>query len=391
MTTALKSKCILCFSFILLTFTGFSQTAGTLYTVGFRNVTTTANTIEGDITLTINGPVNGVRLSGMQVGMYFDVAILTDNPTLTWTRVDLPMRSRSPELATFINNTTATFPTGHLRISAIPLVYGSAFVIPTGTYTFDRYKLTSSTNWVANSNAKLYFSPTNTGGRTNTAVNSWAYDAIFGDASFSYSTTAPFDAPGVILAYTSAAPLSVVLNVALPVELLNFSGYTEGGNNLLVWTTAREINNKGFQIERLNPTTNAWDSIGFKTSARFKTAPTLEATYNFTDKTPFSISYYRLRQIDNDGKEQLSKVISLSNTAKSFLKVYPNPTADGFIALEMPENTEGVSVTNVIGQIILQQDVKGQNVLQIDVSAWAQGVYFIKTKENTEGVKFIKQ
>ena len=96
--------------------------------------------------------------------------------------------------------------------------------------------------------------------------------------------------------------------------------------------------------------------------------------------------------MDIDGKTAYSQVISIANQGKqNRLKVYPNPTADGFIALEMPENTEGVSVTNIIGQIILQQDVKGQNVLQIDVSAWAQGVYFIKTKENTEGVKFIKQ
>ena len=72
------------------------------------------------------------------------------------------------------------------------------------------------------------------------------------------------------------------------------------------------------------------------------------------------------------------------------MKVYPNPTAEGLISIEIPENTEGFTIFNAIGQIVFQQQVKGQNQLPIDVSTWAQGVYFIKTRDNTEEVKFVK-
>lgn len=170
----------------------------------------------------------------------------------------------------------------------------------------------------------------------------------------------------------------------LPVEILNFSGNTEGSQNHLYWTTANEINNKGFQVERLNPKTNVWESIGFVDSKG------KAAIYDFTDKTPFSVSYYRLRQIDNDGKETLSKVISLSNTAKSFLKVYPNPATDVLTV----EFTKGVGtadkattfeVINLLGQIIL----RGPLNQSVDVSSLSNGTYIVRV--GLEQVKFVKQ
>jgi hypothetical protein len=189
-------------------------------------------------------------------------------------------------------------------------------------------------------------------------------------------------------------------SVVLPVEWLNFSGYTEGGNNLLVWTTANEINNKGFQVERLNCkdtrpcVSTTWESIGFVNSKG------KAAMYDFTDKAPFSVSYYRLRQIDNDGKETLSKIVSLSNTAKSFLKVYPNPATDVLTV----EFTKGIGTTekattfeviNVLGQIIL----RGPLNQSVDVSSLPNGTYIVRLSQlppsldggGLEQVKFVKQ
>jgi Secretion system C-terminal sorting domain len=176
----------------------------------------------------------------------------------------------------------------------------------------------------------------------------------------------------------------------LPVELLNFSGYTEGGVNHLTWTTANEVNNKGFNVERLNPTTNTWVSMGFVNSK------VKAAMYDFTDKNPFSVSYYRLRQIDNDGKETLSKVNSLSNTAKSYLKVYPNPAID-VLTVEFTPSTSArfetsptlaaptFEVLNVLGQIIL----RGPLNRSVDVAALPSGTYIVRV--GLEQVKFVKQ
>jgi hypothetical protein len=174
----------------------------------------------------------------------------------------------------------------------------------------------------------------------------------------------------------------------LPVEILNFSGYTEGSSNRLVWTTANEINNKGFQIERLNcrdtrPCVSTWESMGFVNSKGNT------ATYQFTDKSPLrGLGAYRLRQIDNDGKETLSKIISLSNTVKSSLKVYPNPATD--VLTVDAVDTHGrvylqFQIINLLGQIIL----RGPLNQVVDVSALPNGTYFVKV--GLEQVKFVKQ
>ena len=55
---------------------------------------------------------------------------------------------------------------------------------------------------------------------------------------------------------------------------------------------------------------------------------TATTTYNFIDNQPFTTSYYRLRQIDNDGKETLSKVIAISSKGNFKLKIYPNPVSN---------------------------------------------------------------
>jgi trimeric autotransporter adhesin len=181
--------------------------------------------------------------------------------------------------------------------------------------------------------------------------------------------------------------------------LLSFSGYTEGGVNKLVWTTANELNNKGFQIERASPQSPTaalmtWESIGF-VNAKGK-----DSRYDFTDTAPptgAGVTYYRLRQIDNDGKETLSKTISLSNTAKSLMKVYPNPTSEGEITVEIGSDTDGTSrgnreggvfMINALGQVVFQQKTTPNAMLKVDISTWSSGIYFVKSGK--EMVKFVK-
>jgi Secretion system C-terminal sorting domain len=183
---------------------------------------------------------------------------------------------------------------------------------------------------------------------------------------------------------TSFSPFSVGSStVVLSAELFNFSGYTEGGQNLLIWKTANEINNKGFYIERLMDNSK-WLILGFVDSKG------KAAIYDFTDKNPLSVSYYRLRQIDNDGKETLSKVIALSIKEKNTLKVYPNPTTD-VLTVELIQGIDksnkeaNFQVLNLLGQIILRGPLN-QNV---DVSSLPNGTYIVKV--GLEQVKFVKQ
>ena len=110
-----------------------------------------------------------------------------------------------------------------------------------------------------------------------------------------------FTSPSVRLAVFSAPTV-------LPVEWVSFLGKKGVEGNVLVWETASETANKGFQIERLSATGDAWEVLGFVSGAN------KSARYSFTDRAPLSISTYRLRQIEYNGKERFSKVITVENT-----------------------------------------------------------------------------
>ncbi|MBL7816219.1 MAG: T9SS type A sorting domain-containing protein, partial [Saprospiraceae bacterium] len=112
------------------------------------------------------------------------------------------------------------------------------------------------------------------------------------------------------------------------------------------------------------------------------------------------LTYYRLRQIDNDGTETLSKTISIeSKGTKGKLAVYPNPvsthlTIEGIARNEATEGSD-FQIFNLLGQQVLtgktpsvSKDSFGGG-RGLDVSALPQGSYVLKM--GTEQVKFIKQ
>jgi Secretion system C-terminal sorting domain len=175
---------------------------------------------------------------------------------------------------------------------------------------------------------------------------------------------------GFFLGTTSSAVLSV--------DLLSFKATPSVLGNNLTWITANEINNKGFQVERKKLIGNSWETLGFVKGNG------LASTYNFIDKTPYNVSYYRLKQIDDDGKETISNVVSVNrDKAKEKLKVYPNPVSN--VLIVETDNVSDYQVINLLGQ----QVMRGKATQQIDVSALVQGAYLLRI--GTEQVSFVKQ
>ncbi|MBL7816220.1 MAG: T9SS type A sorting domain-containing protein [Saprospiraceae bacterium] len=181
---------------------------------------------------------------------------------------------------------------------------------------------------------------------------------------------------------------------ALPVELLSFSGKNTEGGNLLTWETASEVNNKGFEVEKSS------DGLRFE-KVGFVAGNNKASTYQFLDNltsarvetSPTFLTYYRLRQIDNDGKEILSKVISIQNKgAKGSLAVYPNPVSTHLTieGIARDEATEGpdFQIFNLLGQQVLTGKTPSGG-RGLDVSALPQGSYVLKV--GAEQVKFVKQ
>jgi hypothetical protein len=165
-------------------------------------------------------------------------------------------------------------------------------------------------------------------------------------------------------------------NSILPIELVSFTGKNKGSYNLLEWATASETNNTGFEIERSS------DAISFEKIGFVPSKSSEANTYFFKDENlEKGILYYRLKQIDTDGKYNYSENISIQTKGTSSILIYPNPNKDGIFRIDGKIITDQkISILNAVGQ-----EVEGsiyQN--QIDLRHLPAGIYFL----NLEGESF---
>jgi trimeric autotransporter adhesin len=156
----------------------------------------------------------------------------------------------------------------------------------------------------------------------------------------------------------------------------------------LTWATATERNNKGFHIERSNDATN-WKTIGYQKGAGESND---KLSYTFVDEGPLSISYYRLRQEDFDGRETVSKVISVEQKGKLNALLTPNPAKDVLnINIQNEVKNVAVAVYDMVGRSVLTSTFNGgQSAL--NVSNLTNGMYMIhiQSEGKTTTQKFIK-
>jgi Secretion system C-terminal sorting domain len=189
---------------------------------------------------------------------------------------------------------------------------------------------------------------------------------------------------GANTAVTNILPLVgeiYTVQATIPVELLTFTARAKQQTVLLEWQTASEINNKGFQIEK-QKASGGWDILGF-VDAKGK-----GSTYDFTDPSPHNINYYRLRQMDVNGKETESKIVSVVSKSTNKLTIYPSLVKNTLtIELELGSIGEEkhFSIVNVFGQQVMTRKLSKY----LDVSALSQGTYILST-DNAQA-KFVKQ
>ena len=177
----------------------------------------------------------------------------------------------------------------------------------------------------------------------------------------------------------------------LPVELTSFKGEHINSANHLKWQTASEQNNEGFSVElgikNYELGIIEWEEIGF---VRGNGTTTEVSNYEFTDdlnRVGFENRhdlYYRLKQIDFDGKYVYSNIIQLEtgNRQQITAKIYPNPVSD-ILNIEISKPTI-IQITNVDGQIIKELQV--DNNSKINIADIPTGIYFLKVGQNTQKI-----
>jgi hypothetical protein len=168
----------------------------------------------------------------------------------------------------------------------------------------------------------------------------------------------------------------------LPVKLLSFTAAKKDKSVVLNWQTAAETNNRGFGVER-SKDGQTWTEFNFvKATAAYGAG----SQYATADNSPAKgMNYYRLKQIDSDGKATYSavKVVNF-NANGATVSIYPNPTR-GRVNVNVSEVAGKVfySIVQVNGKTVLSGTfTSGTNVNAIDVSALPKGTYLINVSGN---------
>lgn len=164
---------------------------------------------------------------------------------------------------------------------------------------------------------------------------------------------------------------------ALPVELTSFDLNNEANKTVkLEWQTASELRNEKFIVER-SENGNDFYSIG---EVKGNGTTQEKQDYEFIDTKPKpGILYYRLKQMDYDGKHEIHKTISTEISMDDFI-VFPNPAKD-IISLSFKNKDlvpEKIELMNYTGEIIEVNFNKEEAIYHFDINVLPKGIYFIK-------------
>ena len=178
----------------------------------------------------------------------------------------------------------------------------------------------------------------------------------------------------------------------LPIELINFTANLKNGQVDLKWTTASEINNNYFTIDRTIDGIN-FEQVDMIDAAGNSTTP---LDYSTVDKMPIKgLSYYRLKQTDYSGNQEYSALVSI-NFEDEFIveNIFPNPVSDQLtIQFNKSEDVQPhISIIDCLGRVVYKYSAS-HNTVVVDLSGIASGIYFLKINglETLYQQKIIKQ
>jgi hypothetical protein len=181
--------------------------------------------------------------------------------------------------------------------------------------------------------------------------------------------------------------------LSLPIDFSSLNVVKQTTSTLLSFSTASERNNDFFAIERSN------DGRTFEEIGQVKGAGTSQAPqyYTFTDKQPLpGKNYYRLRQVDFDGKVAYSAVVNVVFSQSGDIRLAPSPATDlVLVQLDQPATEDGLwQVFDVAGRLVQSGNWAAEtDVVSIHVGTLAEGMYTFRfTMGQTVQVKqFRKQ
>ena len=174
-----------------------------------------------------------------------------------------------------------------------------------------------------------------------------------------------------------------------PVELTSFTATANGKEVTLNWSTATELNNQGFEVQRKFGV-NDFVTVGSVKGHGTTTSPN---QYSYVDKLVDPGKYfYRLKQIDYGGTFEYSNEIEVEVRVLDKFTLeqnYPNPfnptTTIGYVLQE--KSNAKLTLLNALGEeiavLVNEEQDKGYHKVEFDGSKLTSGVYFYQLKAGT--------
>ena len=179
------------------------------------------------------------------------------------------------------------------------------------------------------------------------------------------------------------------VQVAAPVTLTHFTGTLRDEDVDLTWNTATETENEGFTIEYSTDGLTFTD-VGYQAG---QGTTTQSHDYAFTHPAPGTgLHYYRLRQTDFDGSENLSELVAVTVTDGSTTVLegpFPNPSNGSEVNLHYHSAQSGsltLRVWSSAGQLVYEQPravTAGRNVLTFGLHQLTSGVYLLQVVDGS--------
>lgn len=167
------------------------------------------------------------------------------------------------------------------------------------------------------------------------------------------------------------------LSTSLPAELTSFSAFAKDNDVELIWETSSEINNSHFEIQhstdgRIFETIGQVQGIGTSNYGR---------QYQFNHNSPVrGNNYYRLHQVDFDGKSSTSEIVSVNLNTELEVHYFPHPLEDELTILwtEELENST-LELLSVNGQRIYA--IPFLETIRIPTADLPKGIYFLSARK----------
>jgi hypothetical protein len=182
-------------------------------------------------------------------------------------------------------------------------------------------------------------------------------------------------------------PKNWVMNAVssvLPVKLISFTGSTINKEARLKWLVSEEKNIHHYEVQR------SADGATFESQGNsYPTTNGNENTYYFTDKSPLTIGFYRLKIVDIDGSFSYSNIVELKVSSSDDIKIKYN-RASAVFTVDFKVESAGkaqVTVHSIDGKKVQQTEKSlqaGISQTVVNLSNLATGIYVVDVTTATE-------